>query len=79
MASRMTIINQSGHRFPLVKMEMKQRDLPEREEDIQLLLKGYFVSCIEELLAKFESIEPDAIIFLKLSLGAILFCCYHYS
>ncbi|QGQ94163.1 hypothetical protein EHS13_04195 [Paenibacillus psychroresistens] len=64
MASRMTIINQSGHRFPLVKMEMKQGDLPEREEDIQLLLKGYFVSCIEELLAKFESLEsvPDAVL-----------------
>lgn len=64
MASHMTIINQSGHRFPLVKMEMKQGDLPEREEDIQLLLKGYFVSCIEELLAKFDSMEnvPDAIL-----------------
>lgn len=62
MASRMTIVNQSGHRFPLVKMEMKQGDLPDREEDIQVLLKGYFVSCIEELLAKFENMEnvPDA-------------------
>ncbi|TXK82580.1 hypothetical protein [Paenibacillus sp. N3.4] len=49
MTSRMTFVNQGGHRYPLIRMDMRNGDLPEKPEDIRLLLREYFVRTIDEL------------------------------
>ncbi len=64
MTGRMTITNQGGHRFPLVKMDTKQGTLPEKETDVELPLREYFVYCIDDFMKQYDSIEsiPDAIL-----------------
>jgi hypothetical protein len=54
MTSRMTFVNQGGHRYPLIRMDMRNGDLPEKPEDIRLLLREYFVRTIDELSGQYN-------------------------
>ena len=56
MIAKMKIKNERGA-FPLVTL--KEDILPKKAEDIEPLLKQHFVSAIEKITAKFESIDDN--------------------
>jgi hypothetical protein len=64
MLNRMTFVNQGGHRYPLVSMDIRNGDLPEKPEDIRPLLRDYFVRAIEELGTQYADISsiPQAVL-----------------
>ncbi len=64
MLNRMTFVNQGGHRYPLVTMDIRNGDLPEKPEDIRLLLRDYFVRAIDELGTQYADIAsiPQAVL-----------------
>ncbi|MCF6093282.1 hypothetical protein L1765_04630 [Microaerobacter geothermalis] len=64
MVGSMKITNQAGHSFPLIRIDMKNSQLPERPEEIREILKDYFLQSMDEVLQQYESIEqvPDKVL-----------------
>lgn len=56
MLSSMNYINDNGYVFPLVKIKGIER-LPKEKDEIEYLLKEYFVESIAKILQKNENIE----------------------
>lgn len=75
MTSRMSFVNQGGHRYPLIRMDVRGGELPERPEDIRLLLREYFARTIEELAALYPDISaaPDAELEKRMSDSQIVY------
>ena len=62
MTSRMSFVNQGGYRYPLIRMDLRGGELPDKPEDVRLLLREFFIRTIDELTARYPDISqaPDA-------------------
>lgn len=62
MTGRMSFVNQGGHRYPLIRMDLRGGELPDKPEDVRLLLREFFVRTIDELTAQYPDISqaPEA-------------------
>lgn len=62
MTGRMSFVNQGGHRYPLIRIDLRGGELPDKPEDVRLLLREFFIRTIDELTAQYPDISqaPEA-------------------